>query len=1044
MKIFLSYGHDANAPLVLRVKQDLERLGHAPWVDSAQIKGGDDWRRSITDGLLASDAVVAFLSQHSVRDPGVCRDELAIALGVKGGNIVTVLLEDPALVAPPVSLTHIQWLDLSDWRSRHDADGSQFGDWYVRKLDELIQALASKRGFDGEASWLAERLRPVSSAARIGELLRSGFTGRRWLFEEIEQWRTGMPQQRVLCITGEPGIGKSAIAAWLAHAHSSRVVAAHFCQHDQPDRSEPGQVIRSIAFQIAVRLPDYRRFLIDAVQRLERNGGTRRPRATPPAGPAAAGSLPTHADLAVSGQLASQLFDALLAEPAHFSIDGQRERYIVVIDALDEAGEELTRLLAQHQDKLPAWLGFLVTSRPQEANIRHHLAALLPHALSADDQRNRGDALEYLRQWLARLPDLDELRRQRLRETLLQASAGNFLYLRLAHRLAESHGIAALLEHPDRAPAGLESLYHTFFARQFPDTTRYETDQAPLLRLLAASRHAIPLELARAILGIDEERLHKQVLLPLGSLLHSASGAIGVYHESVRDWLRDPERSNRYFVSPGQGHGALAIALWKMTMQPPVSPDEAPAHATLEMPAQFVRATEQLQTSVVPSRADWENRRDAAVRFARHVDNRQDYLAALDWWRMIYLLDARHLGALNVRTAQSGAMVGMFLEHEDAAAARLHLERSLAAYRQLVGERHADTGIVALRLAQVLTRLGDFGPLADLLQAAATALLDADPERSADAAEALHLLALNRMQRDPAAARAAAERALQISRRVNGVDVRTAGCVTTLSKILRAQGNAWEAHALLEHSVQMFREQLGEDDPSALALADELATLLIDQGNLEAAQPLLEHSLAVRLARHGEDNAGVASARQSLASIHQARGEHLAACELYRQATTYRRYSLGPDHPLLANHLVAWGMSYRALEDWNNARTLLQEAAAIYRKQLPECTDQLTACLNNLALVLQASRELDPAERLFEEALTLARTMHGERHANVAVALSNLGLLLKERGDARGARLKLEQAHAIMQQVRGNNHPQARAIAEELALLPVEPPPCRG
>jgi hypothetical protein len=34
------------------------------------------------------------LSKHSTRDPGVCLDEIAIAIGVKGGNSVRVWFND--------------------------------------------------------------------------------------------------------------------------------------------------------------------------------------------------------------------------------------------------------------------------------------------------------------------------------------------------------------------------------------------------------------------------------------------------------------------------------------------------------------------------------------------------------------------------------------------------------------------------------------------------------------------------------------------------------------------------------------------------------------------------------------------------------------------------------------------------------------------------------------------------------------------------------------------------------------------------------------
>ena len=73
LRIFLSYGHDANEELVRRIKADLEQRGHDVWFDKSEIKFGDNWRRAITDGILKSNRVLSFLSKHSTRDPGVCR-----------------------------------------------------------------------------------------------------------------------------------------------------------------------------------------------------------------------------------------------------------------------------------------------------------------------------------------------------------------------------------------------------------------------------------------------------------------------------------------------------------------------------------------------------------------------------------------------------------------------------------------------------------------------------------------------------------------------------------------------------------------------------------------------------------------------------------------------------------------------------------------------------------------------------------------------------------------------------------------------------------
>ena len=93
LRIFLSYGHDGNEELVRRIKTDLEKRKHDVWFDKNEIKFGDDWRRAITDGILRSNSVLSFLSKHSTRDPGVCLDEIIIAIGAKGGNIQSILVE---------------------------------------------------------------------------------------------------------------------------------------------------------------------------------------------------------------------------------------------------------------------------------------------------------------------------------------------------------------------------------------------------------------------------------------------------------------------------------------------------------------------------------------------------------------------------------------------------------------------------------------------------------------------------------------------------------------------------------------------------------------------------------------------------------------------------------------------------------------------------------------------------------------------------------------------------------------------------------------
>ena len=63
MKIFISYGHDSNAPLIEKTKDYLskdaeENLQNEVWIDTSEIKAGKDWREEITKGILENDVVI--------------------------------------------------------------------------------------------------------------------------------------------------------------------------------------------------------------------------------------------------------------------------------------------------------------------------------------------------------------------------------------------------------------------------------------------------------------------------------------------------------------------------------------------------------------------------------------------------------------------------------------------------------------------------------------------------------------------------------------------------------------------------------------------------------------------------------------------------------------------------------------------------------------------------------------------------------------------------------------------------------------------------
>ena len=527
LRVFLSYGHDGNEELVLRLKGFLEARGHEVWIDKDEIKGGDDWRRAIHDGIAASDQVLSVLSMYSVRDPGVCLNEIAIALSVRGGNISTVLVEPEDAVAVPPSVGHVQWLDMSQWRVRRDEPG--FEEWLAGKLDELAEVVESEqsRRFAGEIDRLNRVLRPVLPHARTAALL-DRFVGREWLADQVEVWRAD-PDSRALCLLGAPGVGKSAFTARLQHYWGDRVMAAHFCQWDKPEHRDAAVVVRSLAFQVACRLPQYRRRLLD---------------------------LPQLDDL--SGYTPADLFHLLLSDPLQVAIDGGQHHLILAVDAVDEArtpdgDNPLLRVLASNAAGLPRWVRVMLTARP-DADVVPAVAHLSPVVIDTAQAENLADITAYLQGRLgAHLgvhPDP-----ARVLQQIVDNSGGVFLYARYFCDAVDRGDLE--LDTSETFPRGLGGIYHQDLQRRFgpgglePDTVDY---QAAAVVLAAAE--PVPVDVLGGALGLTPKQL-SGTLDRFGSHLVTDGGVARFTHKSVADYLTG-RQAGGFWVESDDGQPLLA------------------------------------------------------------------------------------------------------------------------------------------------------------------------------------------------------------------------------------------------------------------------------------------------------------------------------------------------------------------------------------------------------------------------------------------------------------------------------------------------------
>jgi len=461
------------------------------------------------------------MTPHSVRRPnGFCLNEIAAAVGK-----IPIIPLMVSWCEPPLSIARIQWLDMRDC-----VPVAEQSERYQQKFDRLVQALEEdKLDFEASQSSLVQLLKPLDFSADIAEHVPR-FVGRQWLFDRIDFWLANPAAARIFWLVGGPGVGKTAIAAYLCHKHRE-VAAFHFCRHHHDDKSDPRRCITSLAYQLASQLPSYQQRLLAMDLQAE------------------------------SRKSADTVFDNLIVQPLAPPFPVPDRTILIVIDALDEAtlggNNDLAEFLARGFRRTPSWLRLLVTSRP-EAAVMQPLQGLSACALTTDSPENKRDLSTYIERMLHSV-SVDPGSEMVVIDTLLQKSEGVFLYIdKIFVELREG---SLTLDRMDTFPQGMGEWFIGYFKRQFPDLDGYVNKCRPLLEMIIAANGPLPLKLARDGFQRDDYSFQASVA-SLGSLFPLRGGNIQPFHQSVIDWLSDPERAGSYFISLSQGRKHLADVCW--------------------------------------------------------------------------------------------------------------------------------------------------------------------------------------------------------------------------------------------------------------------------------------------------------------------------------------------------------------------------------------------------------------------------------------------------------------------------------------------------
>ena len=370
---------------------------------------------------------------------------------------------------------------------------------------------------------------------------------REWVFNEAQNWLDDRnSQNRVMVISADAGMGKSVISAVICKRmqKAGRLSGSHFCQHNNARYRNPQLMLQSLACHLCHALTEYKQAL---VKQLSRNLGK---------------------DLNIMG--VEELFALLFKEPLSTVADPGKNM-LMVIDGLDESEfqerNELLDVIANHFCKLPCWIRFLCTTRP-ERNIAEALKLLKPFQLEPTEEENVQDIKLFLEKRIQYI--MRQYNNEAIVKKLVEKSEGLMLYAYFLLSFIEKN--VSVLDKGDldgSLPSAISSVYHSYFKRLENELIKElgvkEENFLNLLCAVTASREPLPVGFVSKVLvpSANSPVARRKVLKAIGSgssLLPVRDGCLHVIHKSVKDWLTDTSCYGEHDFTVDEKEGQRILA----------------------------------------------------------------------------------------------------------------------------------------------------------------------------------------------------------------------------------------------------------------------------------------------------------------------------------------------------------------------------------------------------------------------------------------------------------------------------------------------------
>lgn len=1031
MRLFLSYGHP-ESEICQRIYAALKEHGYDPWFDQSNIRTGDNWRVSIQEGVRNSSAVVACLSPHSVRERGVCLDELAIAVGVKGGNVHSVLLAPEREVDPPATIGCEQWLDMSDWKKQKEAGDAAFEAWFRGRMQELFRVLDSKetREFNGQIQYIHEHLNVYYDTSRQNALLQKRFVGRTWLEERLEHWLDDPAGKRMCLLYGGPGVGKSAFAVHYTH-YNSRVAACLFCRNDMEVYNAPRTVIQTLAYLLACRLPEYRQSLM---MHLPEN----------------------KAEMERLSE--KELFAQLLEKPLSLSVDGGHQTMALVLDGLDECGspEEnaLASTLAAYADSLPRWLRILIVARATPA-VTAYAADAEKIEIEADAAANLADIRAYYEDRL-QAQFADDPQWNSSLEALTARSQGTFLYAEMMCSLLQKRGTLSAAE---EYPEGLDAMFAAWFRYFFPDLDDYRRNWRLPLSCLLSAKAPLPENALRRVMGWSAGQL-RDFCQRINVLLRRGSNTFGdrtlsIDHAYIRQWL---QRDQPYAAPAEDGIEAQAQAFYAHLEE---DADSLSYYEAVQLPALLQQAGMKKQYKALVHSVMWCNRvleaGDLCRDWGKLEEAEEIFTLALDLARQTDLENDPDAEVFkSCYQERLGLLQEVFGDLNEAL--RLYRE-ALARREQLVRVRSTpmDKSNLAIsygRIAGIYDAQGHLDEALKLYQKYLTLREELVQERgmlddTSELASGYNCIAgIHKAHGRLDEALALYQKSLTLleqlaqERGTPGDKSKLAAICIGIAGIHEAKGRLDEALNWYQYTCNLFRQVAQErgtpDDKSSLAISCNCIAAIYDvQGHLDEALalyqkyvPLLEQ-VARERGTPGDKN-NLAVSYNCLAAIYKAQGRLEEALNwvgkdrvlseqvVQERGTPDDKSDLASSYGSIGEICQEQGHIAEALDQYQKSLALREQV--VQERGTPEDKSSLAANYNGIAMIYKTQGLLDEALKWYQKDYELSEQVVRERgtpgdKSSLAASYSSVAVICETQDLLNEALSWYQEACALCEQV---------------------------